>query len=281
MRQLTFQLNKENFDLVLMSDTHEGARAQDETGVEKVIDFIGSGRDRYFAFLGDETEAITIDDPRYSPAQHEKFSPNLQCQAIVRKFKPIAKKGIVWLDGNHPLKLWKYGMITKENVCEPLHIPWGTYVAIVQFEDRFGPMFKAFLTHGNGTLYSSADDPIRRIANMRLQLKRKLGQKVGDCRLMAMGHAHKLLVSEPEPWLTLSSNDGKLQQSYKVPEAENGFIHPDHRWYVCSGGFLKTFSGNGEFSGYPEMMGLDPVELGSAVVKVRERKIVEIERMTV
>jgi hypothetical protein len=281
MRQLTFRVPGPDFNLVLMSDTHEGARSQDETGIDKVIDYIGSGKRNFFAFLGDEIEAICIDDKRYSPAQHEKYSPNLQSKAIAEKFRPIAKKCVTWLDGNHPLKLWKYGLITKENICQPLKIPWGTYIAIVDFQDKYGTQFKSFLTHGYGSLFSTADDPIRRIANLKLQLKRKLAAKMGDCQLMVMGHAHKLLVAAPEPWLTLSSENGKLHQSYSVPDTSPGFIHPDHRWYVCSGGFLKTYSGDGEFSGYPELMGLDPVELGSAVVRVRDRKIVTIDRMVV
>jgi hypothetical protein len=281
MRQITFRVPSPNFNLILTSDTHEGARSQDESGVARIIDFIGSGKNNFFAFLGDEIEAITIDDKRYSPAAYERYTPDLQAKAVVNKFKPIRKKGVIWMDGNHPLKLWKHGMITRDDVAKPLGIPWGTYTAIVDFQDKYGSMFKSFMTHGYGTLRSAADDPLRRLSNMKLQLKRKLASKVGDCQLMAMGHAHKLLVAEPEPWLTLTSENGKLHQSYAVPVPGPGFIHPDHRWYVCSGGFLKTYSADGEFSGYPEVMGLDPVELGAAVVRVRDRKIVSIERMTV
>ena len=49
------------------------------------------------------------------------------------------------------------------------------------------------------------------------------------------------------------------------------YIHPDNRWYINTGSFLKS-SQNG-VSGYAEMFEYSPIELGFAVVEVRNKTI--------
>jgi hypothetical protein len=72
--------------------------------------------------------------------------------------------------------------------------------------------------------------------------------------------------------LHLTYNNGDIQQNYTTPNmSSNGFIHEDSRWYVCSGSFLKTVDIG--LTGYAEAAELDPVELGYAVVEVRDGKV--------
>jgi hypothetical protein len=135
-----------------------------------------------------------------------------------------------------------------------------------------------FLTHGYGSINSSADDGVRRKANMRLSLKRKLKDKAGDCILMGMAHTHKLIVSKPEETLYLTDNGKQIKQNYTASKHTDGYIHPDHRWYVNTGSFYRLYGKDG-ISGYAERAGYDPVELGYILIKVRNREIIAVEKV--
>lgn len=265
-----------------MSDTHEGTKLQDKRGVEKTIKYIEKTKDCFFCHLGDEIEGILVDDKRYDLCS-DKSLPLEQCQRVVRQFSPIKDKCLVWLDGNHPLKLWRFGMLTKENVCAPLGVPWGTYTSVLSLKSTSGiPLFKMFLTHGYRQIRSIADDPIRRLANEKLQVKQLLQRKMGDCLVMAMGHTHRLISVEPQHWLYLTTSKSKLKQHYFAQAVgEDGFIHPDHRYYGNTGGYLKMYGDSGEPSGYAEVMGLNPIELGYLKLTIKDRQIHSLERIIV
>jgi hypothetical protein len=75
-------------------------------------------------------------------------------------------------------------------------------------------------------------------------------------------------------------NDGKnLLSKYTGPRKTGGYIHPDYRHYLCCGSFHRTY-GDG-YSTYAEHAGYDPVELGFFVVRVRDRKIEGIDKITI
>ena len=61
--------------------------------------------------------------------------------------------------------------------------------------------------------------------------------------------------------------------------SDKGYIHPDHRWYVSAGSFLKLYEEG--VSGYAEIGEYDPVELGFAIARVRNQKIVWVDKVTV
>lgn len=270
-----------NCDIVLMSDTHEGTKLQDSKGVKKTIEDVRTGKDTFFIHLGDEIEAITVDDKRYFVSDKGQLPYN-QMETVCRQFAPIKSRCLTWLDGNHPLKLWKFGLLTRDKLCKELSIPYGTYSCVLKLKDKHGPLFKIFLTHGYRKIGTSAWDPIRRVANMRLQLKNMLMNKVGDCLVMAMGHTHKLLTVTPEEWLYIVEQNSRLRQKYFASAiGVDGFIHPDHRFYVNSGSYVKNFGANGEPSGYAETLGLDPTQLGFAKLEIRDRAISQIKEIHV
>jgi hypothetical protein len=128
---------------------------------------------------------------------------------------------------------------------------------------------------------SRADDPVRRLANEKLQLKQHLKDKMGDCLLMAKGHTHKLIVCEPMEQLFLTTEEGEIKQGYTGggSGAGSGFIHPDLRWYVNTGSFLKCYGEN--VNSYTEIAELDPIETGYVVVEVRDRKIERVRRVVI
>jgi hypothetical protein len=179
------------------------------------------------------------------------------------------------LQGNHCQHLWAFGDIMAD-MCKSLGVPYGTWTTKLTVTDKRGNlMYKTYDTHGRKGISSAADDPKRRKVNMQLTLKRNLKFKAGDCAVMIKHHTHKLLVCKPESELYLTDDGTRIQQAYTGWGQTESYIHPDARWYGNAGSFLKLY-GDG-ISGYAERAEYDPVELGFLVLKVRDRKIVELK----
>jgi hypothetical protein len=274
-------------DLILFSDAHEGTILQETGGLFRLRDKIENEKNTFCAFGGDWAEAILVDDKRYAPETDRKLLPLQQYQAGKEFFRPIARKTLFFEMGNHDWILAaKYGNIVKDILCTDLGIPYGTYTAKLSVRNKKDrQMYKLFYTHGAKSIFSTADDPIRREANMLLQLKRRLSMKAGDCEVMAMAHTHKLLVAAPMLSLYLHDDGQKIRSAYTGPSmGESQWIHPDHRWYCNTGSFLRLYAdrkaGEG-VSGYAERFGYDPVELGYVVIECRRGKIANVRKEVV
>ena len=271
-----------DFNLFLFSDTHIGSALFHQDGFDGFVEafknsYGGLKQERnYCAFLGDEIEAILVDDPRFDLHTTEM---NVLDQINLTKsmFKPLTNDGrmLVWMDGNHPLKLWKWGEITK-SICGFLEVEHGTYQCVVRFIDNKGrPLFNAFLTHGYGMVNSTIDDPRDRENSMLRSLRRKMQRKMGDCMLMAMGHCHKLLAYRPKEELYINAGEEKVHQAFTEPDYNVPYIDPALRYYLATGSFLRTY-GDG-VSGYAERFGYDPLVIGYQVVRVRGGKIEDVD----
>lgn len=274
-----------NFNIFLCGDDHEGTILRATKGWEKMCDMVESHyagippRSNFVVHHGDHIEAIMLDDPRYDLETAKTAIPSEQNGHAVENLKPIKKHIITVLDGNHPRKLWKFGPLTK-NLCEALGVEFGTATAKISWVDRKGkPLFKSYHTHGKKLINSIADDPERIESNMNLILKRHLKRKAGDAVLMAKGHSHKLLVAKPKQQLFMTDDGKNIHQDYTQNTHTDPFIHPDHRFYVNTGSFYRSFAVG--VSSYAELAEYDPVELGFAVVRVRDRKIEDVDKVVV
>jgi len=274
-----------NWNLFLFGDDHEGTILRSDKGWDQLIDMMESPYDgipprrNYGWHHGDFMEAVMIDDPRYDMDTVKTPIPMEQLDAAERNMKPIKGRLVGMSEGNHPLKLWKFGRLT-EILCDRLGIVYGTWATKIIWKDNKDRlMFKSFHTHGRKAINSAADDQERRESNMRLILKRHLKEKMGDAVLMVKGHSHRLLITEPMRKLYIGDKDGKLKERYTSSNHTDPYIHPDHRWYVNSGSFLNLYGE--DVSGYAEIAEYDPMEHGFAVAKIRERQIVGIDKVVV
>lgn len=286
MQLITVQ-QPDNFNHFFFGDAHECNPLSSNGGWEQLVDMLHSPYDgcknNTCSDGGDMIDAITVDDKRFDPRYATDKQgkplplPLRQAKMAVERRRPIAKL-LQWiLDGNHEYALRRFGDIT-QSVCEELGVTYGTYSVKATFLDKKGNlMFKAYDTHGRKGISSAADDPLRRETNMRLTLKRHLKFKAGDCAVMVKHHTHKLLVCKPESELYLTDHEGAITQNYTGWGQAESYIHPDLRWYGNAGSFLKLF-GDG-ISGYAELAEYDPVELGFLVLKVRDRKIVSLDKV--
>ncbi|MDH5664707.1 MAG: hypothetical protein OEY10_00215 [Nitrosopumilus sp.] len=270
-------------EIILTSDWHEGSALQYKHGIANVIDYVMSKSNRYMIHGGDTVEAIAVDDKRYQAdsVDPDKSVTLRQYQGVIDKLTPLAKaKRLLGIhEGNHDLRWLKVGNFIKELVCKELNVPFGTYSAkyvITDSEEKI--KYKIFVTHGNGAVKSAAKDPIQRDANLQANLKMKLQYLAGDCKVMAMGHTHKLIVVEPKHELYLIDDGKKITQGYVTDPGTTKYIHPDHRWYANTGSMVKLYGDRG-VSGYAERMMLRPVELGYCVVVVEDYKVIDVRKV--
>lgn len=278
--QLIERVFPDNFDLYLLSDIHRGSILHHWNGFQEALDVIRKNKNNRVIFGGDLIEGICVDDKRFNVETQdmELATPIRQCKSIVKDLLPIKDQIVAIMEGNHEWKLQSHGNLIRDVICADLFGEsekqkfFGTYSLKLTAKDRKGrPNFKVFYTHGAGSVSSVADDPIRRDANMRLSLKRKLQNKFGDCVLMAMGHVHKLLVAPPTHELYLVDDGQRIKQRYTKPGGSDERIDPSLRWYACTGSFMKLFAMGA--TGYGERANYDPVQLGYVVVEVRDKRI--------
>ena len=275
-----------NHNLFLFGDAHLGSRLHHAEGFDTLIDMIQSpyehvpARNNFAVDHGDGIEGIMITDPRYhpdsQPVDRPVPYPLQQANDYIAKLMPIRQQMLCMMDGNHFQKLWAQGNYAKL-ICKELGIPYGTWTARLTYNNMKGKlMYRHYATHGRKGISSTADDISRRVANMQLILKRQLMDMAGDCVLQSKGHVHKLLITPPQSRLYITDDGNVTKQRYTKAGHTEEWIHPDHRWYVCTGSFLRTFGQ--DISGYAEMFEYAPVELGFAIVLVRDGQIQDIHK---
>jgi hypothetical protein len=266
-----------DFDLVDHGDTHIGDVLMHQSGLEKIISYVKAEPNRYWIHKGDWIEAITTDDKRFNEETSEpKMTPAKQRDLAIELYSPIADRGLFGLFGNHEAKLHRFGNLSEE-ICDGLGITYGTYSCRAIFKCGKRKLFNGFFTHGRWQFTSNAKDYEQRQANMRAMLKMRLKYKMGDVAIASCGHSHKLLVVKPTNQLYLHDTPHGLKQSYLTGKQTGNFIDPDHRWYGCSGSLLKLYQDG--ITGYAEMAGYDPIEMGCLIWKIRDGLIVDCERM--
>ena len=279
MQQITVDV-PENFNIFLYGDDHEGTLARHNDGWNTMADMINEDYDGFPNFAvdhGDIIEAIMVDDPRYDAKTSKEGSILDQLYQAQRNRDSFKDKLITILDGNHPRKLQKFGELT-EKLCTDLGVQYGTYSAVIKYKCNGKVIFKHHCHHGFGTIRSIAHPAVRRNTNKKISLMNKFASKFGDCVLNSMGHTHQLIILEPEKSLYLTAGH-KVRQNYTGSEHTASYIDPNMRWYVNTGSFYKTFLDG--VSTYAEIAGYDPVELGFAIVKVRDKKISDIEKVII
>lgn len=271
-----------NHRIVLAGDLHYGNAAMHRKGWDEMKDRVEKERDLYLVLMGDQLESIATDDFRFDPEIHDgRMKPLIQADMMREELRPIKHKTIVIIEGNHEIKLSRFGPLTAR-MCADLGVEFGGYSCKLSVYDssnksRRDPMYKAFFTHGRFSINSSADDPLRRESNEKLSLKRRLAPLCSDAVLMGCGHSHKLIVAEPAHELYLYDNGEHIHSGYTHAIQNANFIHRDLRYYVNSGSFLKN-SILGATT-YSEFAGYRPIELGYAIAHVRGGVMEEVEKV--
>lgn len=263
--------------ILFVGDLHYGSIAGHMKGWRQVLDRIKTEPATYVVLMGDLMESIMVDDPRYEVEVHDaKEVPHEQALAVAADLAPVNDRVLAVLTGNHEWKLRRFGNLTKNVICKEAQVPYAGFASKVAIHTDAGSRFKIYVTHGNLTVRSRADDPLRREVNEMLMVKRRLQGLAGDCAVMATGHCHKLITVEPTHELFMVDNGRHLIAKYTKGVQHGEYIDPNLRWYLATGSFLKS-NVVGAIT-YSERFMLDPVQLGYAELVVEGGQIVRSEK---
>jgi hypothetical protein len=309
MRIITKEVPKD-FNIFQFSCTHYGSRLCHENGIDRMIHMINSeydgipAKNNYAVHHGDAIEGITPDDKRFFAPATKLPMIKSQVKYAGRKMSAIPpEQWIAWMQGNHEDKHLSYGYLGSD-MADIVGAKFGTTDCKIIYKgfNNFSPVsptsnltyFRQYACHGRKQISSTADDPERAAVNMKLILKRHLKFKFGDCVLMTKGHTHKLITLKPRPVLYLHDSHEEIRHSYTHQDDISGaqYIHPDNRWYANVGAFYKVYGNemtywneeepeNSVFSSYVARGEYDPVALGFVVTKVRDGRIVRLEKVFV
>jgi predicted phosphodiesterase len=278
MQRICRELPK-NCEIIAGSCTHIGSIMCYKEGIEKAVDYVASNKNTFFIHLGDWIEAINVNDPRYNPPpdgskEKEQSKPLRQAQDAVEIFKPIKKRIIAGLNGNHERKLNCYGDLVDDVICKGLgNIPYGTEACRIILSNNNKPFFNIFAMHGRRIFTSNAKDFEQREANQKAMLKLSLQEQQADCSIMLCGHAHKVLIVNPSPRLILEDGEAGQHQRYLQGITGSNYIQPDQRWYACCGSARKS-----RLDGYDDYAQCFPAaDLGFVKIIISDREIIKLE----
>jgi len=271
----------EKHKIYLLGDIHLGTRTHHSKGFKETIKRIKSEKNSYVIIMGDLAEG--------RPKNHKFFDldtadktlalPINQYKAFTELVKPISDKIIVVLEGNHDRGLsTQVGNIIEEYVCTELGVPFGTMSSRVWVTDsKYKLQYKIYVHHGFGVVRSSAGDIVRRDANIKESIKRRLKEKAADCLGMFMGHTHGLHIVEPMRRLHMYDDGDSLRQEYSKVHQNIKFIPEDDRWYGNTGSFMKASLMG--VTTYAEAAGYNPNEMGYLIIHGEGKEIKNIEKV--
>ncbi len=282
MQLIEITLPKEH-TIFFHGDTHDGSANRHKEGQLALIERVRKEKNSRLIHMGDAIEGITVDDKRYLQESVDTKTnvPLLQAKNVVREYAPIKDKMITGLYGNHEHSIIRFGNVMKDIICDGLDIPFGTFSCVITVKDPQGKQqYKIYAAHGRKGIGSASEDPKRRRANMEYQLKKHLYKKMADCLIMAKGHTHKLIISEPESDLQIVSDGRKLKQTYTRNPGNVREIPPDLRWYLNTGTYRGLYGELGILD-YGELAEYDPVELGCIAMHMEGGEVVKAEKIIV
>lgn len=276
-----------DYEIIDTGDFHLGVATTNENAIIEMIEYVASKRNRYIIVKGDLIDAIAIGDKRFSLASFSKnqvTTPQEQADRLIQILKPIKKRIIAILLGNHEFKL--YNIFDFVGYwCKELNVPWGGITTKFIHLHNNEVKWKGLYVHGSGTLRSQAKDPIQAKANMKALLKKRLQHLASDCVYMTQGHTHNMLVVKPtiQDQLNLYDDGIKLKQTYRADiDQSKRYIDVEARWYVCTGSFLGTMSQpEQKVIPYSEIFMYPPVEQGYVKQIIKDHKLVEVQRVVV
>lgn len=273
MKIINTVLPKEH-TLICSGDWHVGSNACCFDMIHDLVDRVQEDESAYLALMGDQIEAITVDDPRFDVSDHipgskeNEVTPLKQTKKVQEILEPIRESIVVVLEGNHERKLLDVGNFT-ELLARELGVQYGTYTSKNHIYRRSGTndkehCYSLLLWHGYGSTRSRVDDPRERKHSKQRSIRRKLRPLADDCDIMLMGHVHMLMAMDPEPTTRLYDDGEEIVSERGVTppvETEKGrYVHPDARYYGVTGTSLRTQMEG--YTTYSEMHGYPPTDLG-------------------
>jgi predicted phosphodiesterase len=240
---------KEAVKIIPFGDIHIGAAGVNIPYLKNTIDWIKNTPNCYAIGMGDYCDCIDIKDKRFDiKAIDKKFIPNLdniamaQMEYITNILKPISKKILCMIPGNHEDKLrTRYSIDVMRELEKTLNINVGDYMSYLRL--RF-----------NKTQFHAS--PVTFWLHHGWFAGRKMGGKINqlsdvssgyDADVYIAGHSHDLFATTSEK-ISLPVLGNKVIKSKKI--------------FINSGTFMETVSENG--TSYSEQKAYSISKIGTA-----------------
>lgn len=142
-----------SINLYPVGDWHYGSPQCDVKFIENIVKHISKDPHGYWCGMGDLLENALISTP--GDIYTQLMPPKDQMDAIVKLLKPIEKKGLFMISGNHEQRTMKLaGIIPEQYMAASLSIPYLGYsvLAVFQMEKahRSTRTFSAYFHHDYG-----------------------------------------------------------------------------------------------------------------------------------
>uniref|UniRef100_A0A6M3IGW1 Calcineurin-like phosphoesterase n=1 Tax=viral metagenome TaxID=1070528 RepID=A0A6M3IGW1_9ZZZZ len=240
------------FHLHCLGDIHAGTKHCAEEKIKAKVKEIEKDPFAFWIGMGDYGEFITGNDPRWDIAVISDWVrpddiAESQREWIVNLFRPIARKGIGLLEGNHEdaMRTHFKGDV-QSHLCKDLGLPNLGYSCFVRLcfnrTKTDAQQFKCHFQHGSGSAITEGGK-IQRLYR---------GLTAFDAHIYGMGHVHDV-TSRNFPYLGLADNDE---------------IKDLTRAAAITGCWVRTYS-QGIRANYAEKKGYSPSRLGSPVFNIR------------
>jgi predicted phosphodiesterase len=194
----------QSITLLTLSDIHYGCDTHEEKAFLHVVDFLKKAQVNsnpvYYCGIGDFLENITAEcvaDP-YS----QKQLPHQQMEYLVDLLKPLKKKGLFAVFGNHENRTRKrayYDLMV--SMCDRLGIKYlglGGYVRLQVGKQ----LYTVAVQHGEAGG-----------ANWELEMKR-MRNIYPDADIYLLGHTHDV-IAEYRPYISIGKDGGEIE-GYKI-----------------------------------------------------------------
>lgn len=127
---IPYKISDSTFKLYALGDIHAGTIHCVEEDIKRKVAEIAKERNAYWIGMGDYAEFITPKDKRFDPSQKaiaewckQDNIAHDQTEWIYKLFKPIAKKCVGLLYGNHEesMRIFNHDNV-QQNICEDLGV---------------------------------------------------------------------------------------------------------------------------------------------------------------
>ena len=249
-----FYRKSQEIRIHVIGDIHAGIKHCAETLIKNRIAEIKADPNAYWIGMGDYAEFITPSDPRYDIGViadwvHKENIAHDEEEWVVNLFKPITKKCIGLLEGNHEdaHRIHKNGYVQK-NICEKLKVDDLGTTCLIRFifkrkNSTESHVIKGVFAHGAGWAITKGT---------KMNRLEKFMNIFPTCQIVAMGHMHDKIAHEL-PYLDITDSDN---------------ITDCVRVGAVTGSWFKTYE-QGVRASYGEKKGFPPCVLGSPVFVIK------------
>ena len=228
------------FKHAMISDAHLGTLQSSHDAFNTAIEMIGTNN-WYWSLGGDVIEAKHPGHPHFEPDLHEGMSACIEAQSkyAVKKLRPIKKRCVGWLIGNHEdgqsiKNIMNAGRYMVHELGIRVPVAWTLKV-------RLAEHYINFYTHGKLRVNSTAGSPQQIETNEAESVKRRLWDLPGvsDADVVGVAHIHRVRIAPPVQNIDIYGLE-HLEQEINSRYTQGHSLHKDSKWYCSTGSFMRT-----------------------------------------